>query len=107
MWRNYLTVGFRAFTRSRTFAVINILGLALGLAACLLLLLYVRYEIAADRSTPASPDPTPGVRIEMADIKERLRRLEAIATGVDLGHRTCSANRASPTRRPARRSDWR
>lgn len=43
-----------------------------------------RYEIAADRSTPASPDPTPGVRIEMADIKERLRRLEAIATGVDL-----------------------
>ncbi|HEY9555060.1 hypothetical protein [Allosphingosinicella sp.] len=41
-----------------------------------------RYEIAADRSTPEA-DPTPGVRIEMADIKERLRKLEAIATGVD------------------------
>jgi hypothetical protein len=41
-----------------------------------------RYEIAADRSQPEA-DLTPGIRIEMADIKERLRRLEAIATGVD------------------------
>ena len=42
-----------------------------------------RFEIASDRSGNA-PDPTPGVRIEMADLKERLRKLEAIAQGVDL-----------------------
>ncbi len=42
-----------------------------------------RYEIAADRSRPEA-DATPGVRIEMAAMKERLRRLEEIATGVDL-----------------------
>ncbi|PWG02679.1 hypothetical protein [Sphingosinicella humi] len=48
-----------------------------------------RYEIAADRSGP-EPEPEPeddtssGLRIEMADIRERLRKLEAIATGVDL-----------------------
>jgi hypothetical protein len=42
-----------------------------------------RYEIAADRSAPEA-DVTPGVRIEMAAIKERLRKLEEIATGVDL-----------------------
>ena len=35
MWRNYLTVGFRALTKNRTYAFINIFGLALGLAACL------------------------------------------------------------------------
>lgn len=29
-------------------------------------------------------DPSPAARIEMADLKERLRKLEAIATGVDL-----------------------
>lgn len=42
-----------------------------------------RHRLAAERSMPEA-DPTPGVRIEMADMKERLRRLEAIATGVDL-----------------------
>ena len=52
MWRNYLTVGFRALTRNRTFAAINIFGLAMGLAACLLLLLYVRYEISYDTWLP-------------------------------------------------------
>lgn len=42
-----------------------------------------RYQIAAERSSPEAPDPAPGLRIEMADIKERLRKLEAIAQGVD------------------------
>ena len=43
-----------------------------------------RYEIAADRSAPEAADGSPGMRIEMAGIKERLRKLEEIATGVDL-----------------------
>lgn len=54
MWRNYLTVGFRALTRSRTYAFINIFGLALGLAACLILFLYVRYETSYDEWLPNS-----------------------------------------------------
>ena len=48
MWRNYLTVGLRALAKSKTYAFINILGLALGLAACVLMLLYVRYETSYD-----------------------------------------------------------
>lgn len=32
----------------------------------------------------AAPAPTAGARIEIADLKERIRKLEAIAAGVDL-----------------------
>ena len=49
MWRNYLTVGIRTLTKNRTYAFINIFGLALGLAASLMILLYVRYELSYDQ----------------------------------------------------------
>jgi putative ABC transport system permease protein len=52
MWRNYLTVAFRSLIKNKTYAFINIFGLALGLAACLMLLLYVRYEQRYDRWIP-------------------------------------------------------
>ena len=54
MWRNYLTVGFRALTKSKTYAFINVFGLALGLAACLALLVYVHYETSYDSWVPDS-----------------------------------------------------
>src|SRR5687768_330635 len=54
MWRNYLTVGFRSLTKSRTYAFINIFGLATGLAACLMLLVFVRYEQSYDKWLPNS-----------------------------------------------------
>ncbi|HEX8621807.1 MAG TPA: ABC transporter permease [Allosphingosinicella sp.] len=52
MWRNYLTVGFRALAKNKTYAFINVFGLALGLAACLMILLYVRYELNYDKWLP-------------------------------------------------------
>jgi putative ABC transport system permease protein len=52
MWQNYLTVALRALARHKVYAFINIFGLALGLAACILILLYVRYETSYDRWLP-------------------------------------------------------
>ncbi|HKR23997.1 MAG TPA: ABC transporter permease, partial [Allosphingosinicella sp.] len=52
MWQSYLTAGLRAFARDRTYALINVLGLALGFAACLMILLYVRYELSYDSWIP-------------------------------------------------------
>jgi len=52
MWRNYLKVGLRSLLKSRTYAFINIVGLAIGLAACLMLLLYVRHERSYDEWLP-------------------------------------------------------
>lgn len=54
MWRNYILVGLRALAKNRAYAAINIAGLALGLAACLLILLYVRYETGFDRNLPGA-----------------------------------------------------
>ncbi len=52
MWRNYLTVGLRALIKNKTYAFINIFGLGVGLAACLMLLIYVRYETSYDEWLP-------------------------------------------------------
>jgi putative ABC transport system permease protein len=52
MWRNYLTVGIRALAKNKTYAFINIFGLAIGMAACLMILLFVRYEMSYDKWLP-------------------------------------------------------
>ncbi|HEU0133588.1 MAG TPA: ABC transporter permease, partial [Allosphingosinicella sp.] len=54
MWRNYLTVGIRALAKNRTYAFINIIGLAIGMAACLMILLFVRYEMSYDKWLPGA-----------------------------------------------------
>lgn len=43
---------------------------------------FKRLEIAG-RPQEAAPEPSTVARIEIADLRERLRKLEAIATGVD------------------------
>ena len=60
MWRNYMTVGVRALAKSRTYAFINIFGLAIGMAACLMILLFVRYETSYDQWLPECGAHLPG-----------------------------------------------
>ncbi len=52
MLRSYLKTAFRNLVRTGTFSSINVLGLAVGLAACLLILQYVRFERSYDRFYP-------------------------------------------------------
>ena len=47
--RNYLLVLFRNLTREKLYTTINIAGLALGLASCLILGLYLKSELTYDR----------------------------------------------------------
>jgi putative ABC transport system permease protein len=56
MWRNYWTVAVRALAKSRTYSIINIAGLAIGMAACILILLYIRYEQSYDKWLPDAPN---------------------------------------------------
>lgn len=52
MIRNYLVSAFRNLKKTAGFSAINILGLALGIAACLLILHYVHYESSYDNYHP-------------------------------------------------------
>ncbi len=49
MIRNFLTVAIRNLRRNKAFSAINISGLALGIATCLLILLFVGHELSYDR----------------------------------------------------------
>ncbi len=46
---NYLKVANRLLKRQMEFYLTNLLGLSLGLASCLLILCYIRYELSYDR----------------------------------------------------------
>lgn len=49
MFKSYLLIAFRTIYANKLFSAINILGLALGLAVCFLILIFVRYESSYDR----------------------------------------------------------
>jgi len=49
MFRNYLKSAFRHLKKYRFYTIINITGLAIGLAASILLFLYIRYEMSYDK----------------------------------------------------------
>lgn len=48
MLKNYLTSAYRNLIRHKVFSLLNILGLAIGMAACLLILRYVSFELSYD-----------------------------------------------------------
>jgi len=49
MIKNYLTVAFRNLSKHKVFSVINIFGLSIGIACCVLLALYIKDEFNYDR----------------------------------------------------------
>jgi putative ABC transport system permease protein len=61
---NYFISALRSLMRQKLFAVINVIGLAIGLAACTLIILFVRHEFSYDE--------------QFSDI-DRIYRIEATA----------------------------
>lgn len=49
MFNNYLKIALRYFKRHRIYSSINIAGLAIGLTCCILIFLYVQYELSYDK----------------------------------------------------------
>jgi putative ABC transport system permease protein len=49
MIRNYLKIAWRSLLRNKSFSIINIAGLAIGMASAILILLWMQNEIGYDR----------------------------------------------------------
>lgn len=49
MLKNYIKIAFRNLWRSKVFSAINLFGLALGIATCLVIMLFVLDELSYDR----------------------------------------------------------
>jgi putative ABC transport system permease protein len=49
MFRNYLKIAWRNIVGNPLFSAINIIGLSIGLACCIMITLFVRYEMSYDK----------------------------------------------------------
>jgi putative ABC transport system permease protein len=49
MLKNYLITAWRNLLKNKAFSIINIMGLALGMAACILIFQYVAFELSYDK----------------------------------------------------------
>lgn len=52
MLKNYCLVAWRSLMKNKLFSFINIAGLSVGLAGCMLILLYIHHEISFDKDIP-------------------------------------------------------
>lgn len=97
MYGNYLKTAFRNLMRNKLYSFINIAGLAIGLAACSLILLFVRDEfswdnhwkraddiyrlettlqfpVGSDRLSPNAPDPMKDILLDTYSEVEAVTR---------------------------------
>ena len=49
MWRNFFTVALRNISKNKVFTLINVSGLAIGLASSMLIMLFIIREVSFDR----------------------------------------------------------
>ena len=49
MFKNYLKIAFRNLIKQKGYTIINVLGLAIGMAACVVMLIFVQDELSYDQ----------------------------------------------------------
>lgn len=52
MFKSYWTIAWRTLVRNKVYTFVNVLGLALGVCACLVIWVIARYELSFDRGHP-------------------------------------------------------
>jgi putative ABC transport system permease protein len=121
MIKNYFKTALRNLRRNKVYAGINVLGLAVGIAACLLIFLVIRFETSYDTFHPkqkniyrvvtefsgddgASYSPgvafpvAPGLRLDFPQLKKVANILQSNEEQVTIGHNSGAAEKKFTTR---------
>lgn len=67
MWINYLKVGFRNLLKHRSYTLINLIGLTVGVAVTTLLFFYVQFQISFDSFHPDQTNLYRVLRVQNGD----------------------------------------
>jgi putative ABC transport system permease protein len=94
MFKNYLLIALRNFRRNKIFAIINVLGLSIGISAALVIFLIVQFDfsfdhfenegdrifrIVSDYNFQGNPGHTRGVPGPLADaVKKEVSGIEQV-----------------------------
>ncbi|MBN1274512.1 MAG: ABC transporter permease [Candidatus Aminicenantes bacterium] len=107
MLKQYFKTALRHFRRDKGYSLLNMAGLAIGLACCALLTLWVRDEVGWDRfhenssliyrlvsNSPAQPAPLgPHLKAVFPEIAEAVRFYNSYPLSVKYGEKTFSEGR--------------
>ncbi|MBN1938510.1 MAG: ABC transporter permease, partial [Candidatus Aminicenantes bacterium] len=88
MFKNYLRTAFRNIQRYKGYSFINIIGLALGMASCILILLWARDELSTDR------------------FHDRLDSLYTVRTVLHYGNEVSETSGSVPALAPALKAEY-
>jgi putative ABC transport system permease protein len=88
MIKNYLRVAFRNLWRHKGFSLLNILGLTIGMSACFLVFLYVKFELSYD------------------DFHSKADRIYRVVTDINNPSETIKFNVAAPAMPVAAKHDF-
>jgi putative ABC transport system permease protein len=72
MLKNYIKIAFRNVLRHKGFTLINVTGLSVGIALCILILLWVQHELSYDRFHNNLDNIYRVVSIDIDEIRETL-----------------------------------
>lgn len=87
MFQNYLKITFRKLLNNKLFSLINIFGLSVGLAAVMLIFMFIRHELSYDRFHPEGDNIYRiSVLTERGDIAEDDSYIFTPPIGPDMKH---------------------
>ena len=96
MFRNFMLVAWRHLVRQPLYAILNVLGLAVGIAASLFILLYLNFELNFDEFHQHKDRL---YRVETNGLKLRTREMDVDWQGVPTKPRSLGASVVSGNRR--------